>query len=105
MAHGAVEPEEPGVERWIIVAVEAGCGCARVTAAHMTQKTGCVAVSAGEWEPGKIVVERHLRPVVGGVASAAVVPELTLMAVILHVAGYALGWRVDKLTPLVAAIT
>ena len=61
-------------------------------------------MSAGEREAGKRMVERHLRPAIGGVAGAAVVPELTTMLVIVLVACHTLGRRIDKLTLLVTTV-
>ena len=59
---------------------------------------------SSQWETGKVVVECHLRPAIGGMAGAAVLSELTPMLVIFLVASHTLGRRADKLPPLVTAV-
>ena len=70
----------------------------------MTLQAGCIAMCTGEREAGKRMVECHLRPAIGGMAGAAVVPELTTMLILFLVAGHTLGRCVHKLTLLVAAV-
>ena len=92
------------MEGRLIVASDAGCWRPHITAPYVTLETGRTAMGTSEREAGKIVVEGHLRPAIGGMAGAAVVPELTAVAVILLVASHALGRRIDILPPLMAAV-
>lgn len=92
------------MERRFTVAGETGCRRIYVTATRMTLETGRIPMRSSQWEAGKVMVECHLRPAIGGMAGAAVVPELTPMLVIFLVASHTLGRRADKLPPLVTAV-
>lgn len=84
------------------VAAETGGGRPDVTASHMTLKAGRAAVGPAEREAREVVIEGHLRPAVGCMAGAAILAELTAVAIIFPVAGHALCRRVHKLPRLMA---
>ena len=85
------------MEGRLTVAVEASPRRTHVLPALVALQTGGGAVGAGEREARELVIEGHLRPAIGGVAGAAVLPELAAVPVVPPVAGHTLCRRFDEL--------
>ena len=105
VAGGAIPPKLAVVSVFFRMAVNALAGCAPIDIVDMAALTFKRGVASRQFEGGLIVVKGVSLPAGRGVAGGAVISELARMAVILIVAGIAVGGCLLKVCIIMAALT